>query len=158
MYNQFLPVVLANASGSDSLKAQLGAGLQFAIWEVLDQERNTAAYSITGSGAGDFYITAGANSDVPRLNAAIAQANVWLAAAQSELNKITTASHPFDGVYWDPMDYYANDPTGNPWMHDYGRQALIGQGVIPEPAEIALVIAAVIGLFLGYRRTTKSTA
>lgn len=156
IYNQYLPVVIANAGGSDDLKAQLGAGLQFAIWEVLYEERNTSAYSLTGAGAGDFYVTYDANSNVPRVDAAIAQANAWLAAAQAALNGITEASHPFDMVYWDPMDYNAQDPTGNPWMHDFGRQALIGQAV-PEPAEIALIAAALAGLFVGYRRIAKST-
>lgn len=158
LYNKYVADVKTAAGGTDDAKATFGAALQFAIWEALYEERVQNDYSLTGGNAGDFYVTTSDNQTQDQKNrtlAAIALANEWLAASQSALNNITGNAHPYDWVYWDPMDYSANDPTGNPWMHDFGRQALIGQAV-PEPAEIALIAAALAGLVAGYRRLTKS--
>lgn len=154
LYNKYVADVIAAAGGTDdNAKAAKGGGLQMAIWEVLYEGRNPTAYNVTAN-QGDFYMYPNTNdgaTEQARAASAIAQANAWLAASQGALSAITENSFPYNEVWWDPMDY---SPNTKDFMHDYYRQSLIG-GAIPEPAEIALLIAAALGIGMGYRRMKK---
>lgn len=135
LYHKYAPTI----GLTDDIRA---SAMAIAIWEVLyDQNNDLATYGLNG---GQWGFLAAAPDPASSGFQAVQLAQSWLNSAASVDFGHADGSWDYNMTYWRPLQ----TPGVN-----YLQQG--GFGPVPEPAEIALVIAALIGLAMGYKRVSS---